>query len=488
MAKETDKKAGAFELENTGLLSGLFAEENEFDRRALLRIGTWGVTAVGAVVLAVVSNQSSLGWRREQVAAADLARQAQQIQALARESQNETRRLVSAIETLNSDRDRLFARVTVLEQGLDSVTGALAKQSPAPAPHPSAAPPVSAQSAVAQPTGQIVATAVPAPVTTTTAAPPAADKSHADASKPETQAPASAAANANASAGPLNPAAAASLMAKSMIGPPEPAAAKPAEPAKAGEIKAADAKITDTKTADTKTAEIKTAEAKAADTKIADAKTHDIKTADAKAPDVKTADAKGTNAPATASAAPPAASQRPSPELTALASAKNSEAPEQATVTVDVQRTDFAVDLGSANSLGGLRALWRGVRHSNAALSTLSPIIMVKEGNNGLGMQLHLAAGPLKDAATAAKICAALAERKHGCETTVYDGQRLAMTGDENQPLSVAAKPLPEAKQGSYKRSKHAKKEEPPPPAAPPPPPPPQPEQPSAFSTLFGRH
>ncbi|WP_407174518.1 hypothetical protein [Bradyrhizobium sp. STM 3562] len=497
MAKETDKKAGAFELENPGLLSGLFAEENEFDRRALLRIGTWGVTAVGAVVLAVVSNQSSLGWRREQVAAADLARQAQQIQALARESQNETRRLVSAIETLNSDRDRLFARVTVLEQGLDSVTGALAKQSPvpqaAPAPQASAVPPMSAQSAVTQPAAQSVATAVPAPVpapvTTTTAAPLAADKSHADAAKPETQAPASAATNANASAAPLNPAAAASLMAKSMIGPPEPAAAKPAEPAKGGEIKAGEVKAADAKITDARIAEAKIAEAKAAVTKIADAKTHDIKTADAKAPDVKTADAKGTNAPATPSAAPPAASQRPPPELTALASAKNSEAPEQATVTVDVQRTDFAVDLGSANSLGGLRALWRGVRHSNAALATLSPIIMVKEGNNGLGMQLHLAAGPLKDAATAAKICAALVEHKHGCETTVYDGQRLAMTGDESQPLSAAAKPLPEAKQGFYKRSKHAKKEEPPPAAAaPPPPPPPQPEQPSALSTLFGRH
>ncbi len=146
MAKHTDQSAGAYEAENTGgILSGLFAEENEFDRRSLWRIGSWGVTAVGAVVLAVVANQSQLGWRREQVAAVDLARQAQQIQSLAKESQNETRRLASAIDTLNSDRDRLFARVTVVEQGVDSVTGAIARQNVAaagpPKPPPSVAPP-----------------------------------------------------------------------------------------------------------------------------------------------------------------------------------------------------------------------------------------------------------------------------------------------------------------------------------------------------------
>ena len=70
-------------------------------------------------LLAVLANQSAIGWRRDQVAAADLTRQAQQIQSVARESHSEAKRLASAIETLNSDRDRLYSRVTVLEQGLD---------------------------------------------------------------------------------------------------------------------------------------------------------------------------------------------------------------------------------------------------------------------------------------------------------------------------------------------------------------------------------
>ena len=81
-----------------------------------------------AVILAVMANQSSLGLKRDQVAAADLTRQAQQIQVVARETQNEARRLAAAIDTLNSDRDRLYSRVTGLEQGLDSVTGAIARQ------------------------------------------------------------------------------------------------------------------------------------------------------------------------------------------------------------------------------------------------------------------------------------------------------------------------------------------------------------------------
>src|SRR4030095_2665542 len=101
-----------------GVLGGLLAEENELDSRTLWRIGSWGVGATGAVILAVLANQSSLGLKREQVAAADLTRQAQQIQVVAKDSQNEARRLASAIDTLNRDRDRLYSRVTGLEQGL----------------------------------------------------------------------------------------------------------------------------------------------------------------------------------------------------------------------------------------------------------------------------------------------------------------------------------------------------------------------------------
>src|SRR5258708_12658583 len=141
MAQDSDHLSG-FETENTGgFLSGLLADEDHFDRRALWRLGSWGVATVGAVIVAVLAGQSSIGLHREQMASGDLARQ-QQIQSVAMESQNEARRLASAIETLNSDRDRLYARVTVLEQGLDTVTGAIARQnSPPPLPPPPPTPP-----------------------------------------------------------------------------------------------------------------------------------------------------------------------------------------------------------------------------------------------------------------------------------------------------------------------------------------------------------
>ena len=71
MAKNTDHLAGGLDTDNTGgVLSGLLAEEDDLDRRALWRIGSWGVGAVAAVVVAVMANQSSLGLKREQMAAA----------------------------------------------------------------------------------------------------------------------------------------------------------------------------------------------------------------------------------------------------------------------------------------------------------------------------------------------------------------------------------------------------------------------------------
>ncbi|MGA7807030.1 hypothetical protein [Bradyrhizobium sp.] len=159
-------------------------------------------------------------------------------------------------------------------------------------------------------------------------------------------------------------------------------------------------------------------------------------------------------------------------------------AADAAPADVPVQRTDFAVDLGSANSIGGLRALWRGLVKGNAALAELHPIIVLKESSSGLGMQLRLAAGPLRDAAAAARICAVLTESERSCETTVFDGQRLALGNDEPQS-PPAIKPAAAGKPPSYYYrhggQRHSQNDEPAP----------KPEAPapsSTFSSLFGRH
>src|ERR1700730_16607726 len=131
------------------------------------------------------------------------------------------------------------------------------------------------------------------------------------------------------------------------------------------------------------------------------------------------------------------AEDSPAPNATASAAQTQPEASDIVSPKAALQPTEFAGDIGSANSIGGLRALWRGLAKSNPELVELHPIIMMKESATGLGMQLRLAAGPLTDAAAAAKICAALIESQRTCETTVFDGQRLAMKAATRLPLAV---------------------------------------------------
>ena len=440
MAKNSDQRAGGFEDENTGgVLSGLLAEEEHLDRRAMFRLAAWGVASVGAVVVAMLANQSGMKLRHDETAALDLTRQSQQIQSVAKESQNETRRLASAIDTLSSDRDRLYLRLTSLEQGLESVTGAIAKQNAAPptvAASPAAtptatAPAVTAPAAAAasQPVAQNSAPE-PAPVIApvmTVAAAVATEKSASERrgeNKRSTQAPpAPVAAATPAPSNPPPATSAAALMAsKSMIGPPDPAAGKLIEPETPARPVAA-----------------------ATPAPAAGAATP----------------ATATPAPATSAAAtPPATTPEPAPQVamaapaadkpvTDKAAADKKDAPDAAAAPqLAVKRTEFGVDVGGANSVGGLRALWRGLLkwRSNAALAGLQPIIVVKEGNNGLGMQLRLVAGPLTDAAAAARICAAMTINDRRCETTVYDGQRLALTAEDTPKTTeaIAAKPSAE--------------------------------------------
>ncbi|MCA6113937.1 hypothetical protein J6524_03210 [Bradyrhizobium sp. WSM 1738] len=378
MAKKPDHLADFEADDNGGVLSNLLAEEDEFDRRTLWRIASWGVGATGAVILAVMANQSSFGLRREQVAAADLTRQGQQIQTLARETQNEARRLAAAIETLNTDRDRLYTRVTSLEQGLDSVTGAIAKQGSAPAspaiahaepqaaPHPQ--PPVAAVT-TAPAADKSAAVVEPSPATVSV---PAKDSAKTDTAKAE-NAKAETAKAEMIKPEPAKPSPATPLMAsRSMMASPDPAAGKLLEPGK------------------TLSAVIASP------------------LPDVVAASSSDADADDTNAP-----------------------------------MASLQRTEFGVDLGTANSVNGLRALWRGLlkSRSNAPLTALRPIIVIKEGAGGLGMQLRLVAGPLHDAGAAAKICAVLTENNRPCETTIFDGQRLSLKSDDAPP--AAAKPTP---------------------------------------------
>lgn len=361
MAKDRKDKADDLAADDTGgWLTSFLADEDSFDKRALWRLGSWGMAAVAAVTISVLANKSYVHVQRDQFAAADLERQSRQIQRYASEAQTESKRLSSAVETLNTDRDRLYSRVMTLEQGLDSVTGSIARQAQAPSPAPSNASAATTEkstprnAADSSPTVTTPATATIAPPSKTpsasapkpekTAAPSIAPASSIDA----VEAPRQAAPMIATASQPLAPT-------PSILAPPDAAATKLLPP-------------------------------------MPDAQPHSER----------------------------AAANEPTQALAAIETG-----PE-----VPVQRTEFGVDLGGANSIEGLRTLWRRVSASNKEIAGLRPIISVQERHAGAKLRLRLVAGPLDDAAAAAKICAAMTPRHQACETSVFDGQRLALNVD----------------------------------------------------------
>jgi hypothetical protein len=114
--------------------------------------------------------------------------------------------------------------------------------------------------------------------------------------------------------------------------------------------------------------------------------------------------------------------EQPAPAVT------SSIRPEPASSRTDstATRTEFAVDLGGNSSIDGLRSLWANLQSNHGqTLAGLRPLVSVQEGRRGV--ELRLVAGPLANAATAARTCAALQAKGVSCQTTVFDGQRLAV-------------------------------------------------------------
>jgi hypothetical protein len=149
----------------------------------MLRLAGWGVAATAALLAVVIAANSTIGRERlfealakvNGTAAAEAAKaRAEQAAHLARMVvvESDTRRLVEMVRSLAADRERLMARISVLERGLDDVTGSIHKQqavAPAnPPPSTGAEPPAKAAAAAPQTTGPAEA---PAP---TAAAPPPA--------------------------------------------------------------------------------------------------------------------------------------------------------------------------------------------------------------------------------------------------------------------------------------------------------------------------
>lgn len=106
----------------------------------------------------------------------------------------------------------------------------------------------------------------------------------------------------------------------------------------------------------------------------------------------------------------------------------NNEANPPATENTNTTRTEFGVDLGGEKSVDGLRARWATLRGNHGqTLDGLRPLISVKEGQKSGTVELRLVAGPLANAAAAARVCARLQTSGVPCIPTVFDGQRLSL-------------------------------------------------------------
>jgi hypothetical protein len=108
----------------TGTMFG--KNDEQIDVRGLLRLGSWGAAATGALLVAVLAIQSDTGARR---AANVFSPEPQGAPQLARKQELEadTKRLTESVRALSADRDRLLARVTVLERNLEDVTGSVGR-------------------------------------------------------------------------------------------------------------------------------------------------------------------------------------------------------------------------------------------------------------------------------------------------------------------------------------------------------------------------
>ena len=117
------------------------------------------------------------------------------------------------------------------------------------------------------------------------------------------------------------------------------------------------------------------------------------------------------------------------PAIPTVIAAPPTQAPVAPRAAVDsiATRTEFAVDLGGDTSVEALRVLWAAMRGNHPALANLKPLVSIRDGAKPGIVELRLVAGPLDNAAAAARICALLAVNHVACQTAVFDGQRLAL-------------------------------------------------------------
>ena len=126
---------------------------------------------------------------------------------------------------------------------------------------------------------------------------------------------------------------------------------------------------------------------------------------------------------------PPAVTPPPSPiPFTTMTVPMPRTAPAPQPPDGSVTKTEFGIDLGGAPNVEGLRALWNAARARHGGLlEGLRPVMSVRESGRPGSVELRLVAGPIPNAASAARLCATLTAAGAVCQPSVFDGQRLAL-------------------------------------------------------------
>ncbi|MGH6675041.1 MAG: hypothetical protein ACRECE_02285 [Xanthobacteraceae bacterium] len=101
------------------------ASKTTVTMRHLRRLTLWGATAAGALLIAALASRSQVGLQR---IAAVFSPHEKQVAQKSFDAQAETSRLAEAVRGLQAENGRLRARVGAVEQNVDDITGAVAKQ------------------------------------------------------------------------------------------------------------------------------------------------------------------------------------------------------------------------------------------------------------------------------------------------------------------------------------------------------------------------
>jgi hypothetical protein len=90
-------------------------------------------------------------------------------------------------------------------------------------------------------------------------------------------------------------------------------------------------------------------------------------------------------------------------------------------------KAEFGLDLGGASTVEALRTAWTiALRRHSTLLEGLRPIVHTRDRARPGSAEFRLIAGPLPNAAAAARLCAAMTAAGAICAPTAFDGQRLA--------------------------------------------------------------